>query len=302
MALSELITFLTKTMSMTDVYQPVIIKELLLNDGECTKDQLAKTLAGYDPAIHDYYRRVVMRYPKTTLAKHGIIRYERQSGKFCLNFKISDDRQIRDAILVCDDKIQKWMLGRRDPDKSALADAPVRYRVLKASNKKCALCGIPSSLRPIDIDHIEPKSTADKYGKVVVNGRQVHVDSEENLQALCFKCNRAKRDQDNTDFRRTKKLVRDRIPEIIRAHGQEPKVRELTDKALITALDEKLVEEHEEYIENRSIEELVDMIEVILTLAKKKGSSTKQLLKAVEDKRSERGGFERGYFYEGDRK
>ncbi len=49
---------------MTDVYQPVIIKELLLNDGTCTKAELATALAGHDFTVQEYYERIVMRWPK----------------------------------------------------------------------------------------------------------------------------------------------------------------------------------------------------------------------------------------------
>lgn len=105
------------------------------------------------------------------------------------------------------------------------------------------LCGIFSEVRPIDIDHIVPRSKADKNGTIRLNGRFIDIDDRENLQALCFTCNRA---SDETDFRRKNKLVRDRIPEIIEASGRKPEVKVLHDQALRTALYDKLVEEHVE--------------------------------------------------------
>ena len=65
-----LITFLTEKMSMTDVYQPVVVKELLTHDGKRTKAQLAAALAQYDLSVQEYYERIVMRWPKITLTKH----------------------------------------------------------------------------------------------------------------------------------------------------------------------------------------------------------------------------------------
>ena len=117
------------------------------------------------------------------------------------------------------------------------------------------MCGISSTLSPIDVDHIVPRSKA-KNGKVKKDGKLILLNSEENLQALCFRCNRAKRDSDDTDFRRTKKLVRDNIPDIIRKSGREPIVKKLSGQTLMSALYEKLVEEHAEFLEDHAVEEL----------------------------------------------
>jgi predicted house-cleaning noncanonical NTP pyrophosphatase (MazG superfamily) len=103
------------------------------------------------------------------------------------------------------------------------------------------------------------------------------------------------------ETRRPKKLVRDRIPEIIRKDGREPIVTVLKGRKLTQALEEKLVEEHEEYIESRSVEELADMAEVLFSLAKVKGVSEEDFIKTVEEKRLRVGGFDEGLYYEGDR-
>lgn len=130
------------------------------------------------------------------------------------------------------------------------------------------------------------------------------MNDRDNLQALCFSCNRAKRDTDQTDFRRTQKLVRDRIPELIKAEGRIPIIKELTGRALTTRLYDKLVEEHAEFLGAKSteskVEEMADMIEVIMALAKQYGIDEAELLDSVKTKRAERGAFTKGYFYEGD--
>ncbi len=82
MTLSELRIFLTDTMSMSEVYQPVIIKELLENGGSCSKDQLAARLADHDASVQEYYQKILMRWPKTTLTKHGVVEYDRASKSF----------------------------------------------------------------------------------------------------------------------------------------------------------------------------------------------------------------------------
>lgn len=92
------------------------------------------------------------------------------------------------------------------------------------------------------------------------------------------------------------KLVRDRIPEIIEAGGGECKSRVLTEEEYINALDKKLSEELSEYLENRSLEELADLTEVIYSLAVALGYTPGQLEQLRLKKADERGGFENRIF------
>jgi len=101
-----------------------------------------------------------------------------------------------------------------------------------------------------------------------------------------------------------KKLVRDNIPDIICANGRKPKIKVIKGHRLLVALNEKLVEEHQEYISEsdniRSVEELADMFEVIVCLAKHKGFSREEFFKIAQSKSLKNGSFDKGYFYEGD--
>ena len=85
--LHELLVFLTKKMSMTEIYQPVIILHLLEQGGIASKADLARTLSGYDESVQEHYERILMRWPKATLTKHEVVTYDRKSKVFSLNFK-----------------------------------------------------------------------------------------------------------------------------------------------------------------------------------------------------------------------
>ncbi|MGO4441360.1 HNH endonuclease [Rhizobium sp. RAF56] len=285
---------------MTDLYQPAIIKELLLHDGKGSKSQIASALAGYDLSVLEYYKAVVMRWPKITLEKHGIVAYQASGQQFSL-CHFPDDAAVRDeAVRICDAKIAEWIERKRLKERAPEAGASVRYELLKEAHGKCQLCGIDRSISPMDIDHIVPRSRADKFGRVRKGERWIDVNSRENLQVLCFRCNRAKRETDDTDFRRTSKLVRDRIPEIIAGEGRTVDVVELSGPKLIAALKDKLVEEHAEFISAASVAdslaELADMIEVILAIGSKLGAEESRLTEMVLKKREERGGFSKGFF------
>lgn len=300
----DLLDFLNNRMSMTDLYQPVIIRELLLHEDVRTKADLASILASYDTSVQEYYEKIVMRWPKITLTKHGIVDYERKGSIFRLLISPGSTTERQEAVQLCEEKIAAWLDNKRSVDRTVKANASIRYTVLKEARGKCQLCGISAEVRPIDIDHIVPRAKADKNGKVRLNGQLIALDAPQNLQALCFTCNRAKRASDETDFRRRNKLVRDRIPEIIEASGRKPAIKVLHDQALRRALYDKLSEEHAEVLNatdaSAKCEELADLVEVALALARQYGANEDDLMALVRKKRSERGGFTKGFFYFGD--
>ena len=61
------------------------------------------------------------------------------------------------------------------------------------------------------------------------------------------------------------KLVRDRIPEIIRASGKSCTTEVLSDEAYLRMIDAKLDEELAEYHQEQNLEELADLLEVLRT-------------------------------------
>lgn len=88
------------------------------------------------------------------------------------------------------------------------------------------------------------------------------------------------------------KLVRDKIPEIIRAHGGNPVVRTVGPAEYRDLLRAKLSEEVQEFLESDSDpEELADIMEVVLALAEETGISRQELEKIRISKAEERGGF-----------
>lgn len=89
------------------------------------------------------------------------------------------------------------------------------------------------------------------------------------------------------------KLIRDGIPEIIRASGKECTCRVLSQKEYLARLDEKLQEELNEYLESGSLEELADLTEVIHAVVRARGYALEDLEHVRADKARKRGGFEK---------
>ncbi|GLW66527.1 hypothetical protein Arub01_47710 [Actinomadura rubrobrunea] len=87
------------------------------------------------------------------------------------------------------------------------------------------------------------------------------------------------------------KLVRDRIPDIIRASGREPSVRVVGDGEYASLLRAKLYEEVAEYVACGDAEELADVLEVVHALAALHGVAPEELERRRAAKAAERGGF-----------
>ncbi len=88
------------------------------------------------------------------------------------------------------------------------------------------------------------------------------------------------------------KLVRDKIPENInKLEGRKANYKVLNDYEYLQELDKKLFEEAHEFIEEHSIEELADLMEVISSIVQAKNISMEEVEKARINKKNEKGGF-----------
>lgn len=87
------------------------------------------------------------------------------------------------------------------------------------------------------------------------------------------------------------KLVRDRIPEIIKSQGKTCEIEILDDEAYLKALEDKLLEEVKEYHENPSIEELADIFTVIRWITEARGYEWSDVMHKFFDKAHQRGAF-----------
>jgi predicted house-cleaning noncanonical NTP pyrophosphatase (MazG superfamily) len=94
---------------------------------------------------------------------------------------------------------------------------------------------------------------------------------------------------------RSGKLVRDRIPDIIRANGGDSHTTVLDDREYTLALQAKVHEEIEELLASpadKRTEELADIVEVLYALAEHYGLDWDAVEIVRLRKKHERGGFE----------
>lgn len=93
------------------------------------------------------------------------------------------------------------------------------------------------------------------------------------------------------------KLIRDNLPEIMRAQGVKVHDRVMDHNEFISKLKDKLLEEAEEVKQTTHLdhltEELADLLEVMKTLCNATGIAEEQIEKIRLQKRKEKGGFDR---------
>jgi diadenosine tetraphosphate (Ap4A) HIT family hydrolase len=190
----DLRDFLLRRMRMSHVYQPVMLKLLLLGGGKASIRDIARAFLALDEAQLEYYEEITKRMPGPVLARHGWVERNGEEYRLSLPLDSLSSAERSELIEICDaklrDYIEKRGAGVYDHRRTALGEisGTVRYEVLKAARFRCELCGVSAEEAALQVDHIIPR----KHGGM---------DLIENLQALCWQCNANKGDRDATDFR-----------------------------------------------------------------------------------------------------
>lgn len=192
MTFKQLLSFVTTRMRMSHIYQPLLIRALVDAGGTATIRQLAHAFLSQDESQLRFYEQRIKEMPLRVLAKHGVVKHDGQ----LISLVTTDLTYVQRAQIkmACEQRMQEYVQKRNLAlwDYRLLELDPVpddlRYQALKASGGRCALCGITKDERPLDVDHILPRSRGGKHERA-------------NLQVLCAKCNRTKGNKDTTDFR-----------------------------------------------------------------------------------------------------
>lgn len=186
--------FLTTEMSMSHIYQPVMIRTILDGGGAATRRQIAAAISAADLSQLEYYEKVVSRYPGPVLRKRGIVEYAGGVYRFARDLGRMDEWERATLRALCDARVADFVAERQDRVWAHRAgnQDPVpgtfRWQVISRALGRCEACGTSSAERALEVDHIVPRS---KGGSNELS----------NLQALCSLCNVQKLDREAVDFR-----------------------------------------------------------------------------------------------------
>lgn len=185
---------------MSHIYQPVMIKTLIKNEGAASIRQIASEFLGKDESQLEYYEEITKAMPGKVLAKHHLVKKIDNTYSLVPDVSELSKEEKTEIISLCDGAVDQYLKKRGkaayDHRRQALGyiSGSLRYEVLKRSGGRCDLCGISVEERAIEVDHIIPR----KHGGV---------DDLVNLQALCWKCNANKGARDATNFRAMKESL-----------------------------------------------------------------------------------------------
>jgi ATP adenylyltransferase len=191
----KLKNYISKKMSMSHIYQPLMLIEILKGNGKANGRDIAKSFLSYDEPQIDYYKKITTQMPFKYLSKHlNEIKKDKQNYYF-EDFDLDED-QTDELVKLCFSKLKKY-IEKRGIEKifkhrklaSGVISGSIRYKVLLRAKSKCESCGISNKEKALEVDHIIPRS---KGGKDVLS----------NFQALCYTCNAQKSNKDDTDFRK----------------------------------------------------------------------------------------------------
>ena len=190
-------------MRMSHVYQPIMLIEILKNNGSASTNEVAKALLSYDISQVEYYEHITKNMVGKVLTKsRGVT--SKDKNQYHLNeFENLDEEEIKKLIIYCEEKIENFIGKRGDKvwehrkKSSGYISGTQRYEILKRAKFRCELCGISAEQKALEVDHIIPRNSGG-------------TDDESNLQSLCYSCNAMKRDRDDTDFRGISSSYKDR--------------------------------------------------------------------------------------------
>jgi diadenosine tetraphosphate (Ap4A) HIT family hydrolase len=183
---------------MSHIYQPLMIRHLLSVKGKSTDIGIAREILKYDPSQIEYYQKIVNNMPGKVLLSHGVV--EKSKNEYKLEgFENLSVSQIEELIAICNNKLTEYINKRGEllwshrRKNRGYVSGSIRYEVLLRAKFRCELCGISAEEKALEVDHIIPKNMCGE-------------DSINNYQALCYSCNSAKRDRDDTDVRENREM------------------------------------------------------------------------------------------------
>lgn len=190
-------------MKMSQVYQPVMLRVLLGQGGTASTQEIAKAILDKDPTQIEYFTQVVKNMVGRVLTKGRDIAEKHGNSYILKGAENLTPDQVIELMVLCQQRISEfeekrgeaiWEHRRRG---YRPISGSIRYEVLKRAKFHCEACGVSADEKGIEVDHIHPKSLGGK-------------DDLSNFQALCYSCNAAKRNTDDTDFRAFKALYEHR--------------------------------------------------------------------------------------------
>ena len=114
MTYQKLHQFISTEMRMSQVYQPVMLMELLKNDGQASVTQIAQAILDKDPTQIEYFTEIVKNMVGRVLTKNRCITEKSGDTYKLIGSEHLTDEQIIALIELCQSKIAEFEAKRGD--------------------------------------------------------------------------------------------------------------------------------------------------------------------------------------------
>ena len=179
MSYASLHEFVNQKMSMSHIYQPVMLMPLLDSGGRSNQSDIARALLSHDQSQIEYYTKITNNMVGKVLRKHGIVERDRATKTYNLvGYDDLTPEQVQILVKLCERRLEAFLesRGRMSFDhrrKSAgYISGTVKYEILKRTRFRCELCGISADVKALEVDHTLPRNHGGS-------------DDPSNLQSLC---------------------------------------------------------------------------------------------------------------------
>lgn len=239
-------------MSMSHIYQPLMLIELIKGNGKAKDKDIAKAFLQYDEAQIDYYKKITNLMPYKYLSKH-LNQIKKNKDMYSYSgFDLSSEEK-NELIDLCFKKLNKY-IEKRGLDKifqhrklaSGVISGSIRYKVFLRAKNRCENCGISKDKKALEVDHIIPRS---KGGK----------DDLSNFQALCYTCNSQKSNKDDTHFRKILDSYNDRKRDCIFCDISKGKIIKSNELAVVIKDNFPVTKDHCLIIPKRHCKDYFDL-------------------------------------------
>ncbi len=224
---NDLLDFIQNRMRMSHIYQPVMLMTLIKNGGEASVKQIAKQFAERDEALIEYYSKITNNMPGRVLGEnHGIVSKMRGKGNSISGYQLNGysyltSEQKEMLTRACQQQYENYLDSRgaqiykHRRKTGRYISGTLKYEVMKRARYRCELCGVSAAEIALEVDHIHPRSLGGS-------------NDLSNLQALCYRCNSWKSNNDDSDVRGNRCMHEIREPSCLfcTVSGDRPFVQE----------------------------------------------------------------------------